>query len=391
MDVPLRATLREGHVGAIIVAAGASTRLPGEVPKPFLPLGGRWVLERALAAFEATASIERVVVVVGTAHVAPARARLRGKVGAVVAGGPDRRDSVAAGLEALPDAGWVVVHDGARPFVTPALIDRVLEAARRSGAATAGLPVTDTLKEVTGDRVRRTVDRSTLWAVQTPQAFRGEVLREAHRRIGWSQPVTDDAELVERLGTEVVVVPGDPGNLKITTPQDLELARRLVETGTPVRVGVGYDTHRLVPDRPLVLGGVRIPHPRGLAGHSDGDALAHAVADALLGAAGQRDIGAHFPPDDPAYRGADSLRLLAEVARRLRAEGWSVVNVDAVVQAESPRLSPFVAAMRERLAGALGVEPERVAVKATTGEGLGPIGREEGIAAQAVALLQEDR
>ncbi|MDR7523179.1 MAG: 2-C-methyl-D-erythritol 4-phosphate cytidylyltransferase [Armatimonadota bacterium] len=390
MDVPLRPPLREDHVGAIIVAAGASTRLPGEVPKPFLPLGGRWVLERALAAFEATASIERVVVVVGAAYVAPARARLRGKVGAVVAGGPDRRDSVAAGLEALPDAGWVVVHDGARPFVTPALIDRVLEAARRTGAATAGLPVADTLKEVTGDRIRRTVDRSTLWAVQTPQAFRGEVLREAHRRIGRSQPVTDDAELVERLGAEVVVVPGDPGNLKITTPQDLELARWLVEASA-LRVGVGYDAHRLVPDRPLVLGGVTIPHPRGLAGHSDGDALAHAIADALLGAAGQRDIGAHFPPDDPTYRGADSLHLLAEVARRLRAEGWSVVNVDAVVQAESPRLSPFAATMQERLAAALGVQPDRVAVKATTGEGLGPIGREEGIAAQAVALLQKDR
>jgi 2-C-methyl-D-erythritol 2,4-cyclodiphosphate synthase len=202
--------------------------------------------------------------------------------------------------------------------------------------------------------------------------------------------VTDDAELVERLGGQVVVVPGDPANTKITTPDDLELARHRVAASQAgmMRIGIGYDVHRLVPDRRLVLGGVVIPHPRGLEGHSDADVLAHAIMDALLGAAGERDIGHHFPPDDPEFAGADSLKLLAAVVERLSGTGWAVANVDAVVVAESPRLSPYIEAMRARLAGALGVTRGEVGVKATTGEGLGAVGRGEGMAAQAVVLLR---
>jgi 2-C-methyl-D-erythritol 2,4-cyclodiphosphate synthase len=202
--------------------------------------------------------------------------------------------------------------------------------------------------------------------------------------------VTDDAELVERLGAPVAVVPGDPANLKITTSEDLDLARRRIQAGDGegVRIGIGYDVHRLAPDRVLVLGGVTIPHPRGLDGHSDADVLAHAVMDAVLGAAGERDIGHHFPPGDPAYAGADSLRLLAAVVEKVRGGGWAVANVDAVVVAETPRLAGYVDAMRARLAGVLGVAPGQVGIKATTGEGLGPIGRGEGMAAQAVVLLR---
>jgi 2-C-methyl-D-erythritol 4-phosphate cytidylyltransferase/2-C-methyl-D-erythritol 2,4-cyclodiphosphate synthase len=215
------------------------------------------------------------------------------------------------------------------------------------------------------------------------------LLRQAHRRVPAAEAVTDDAVLVERLGARVAIVPGDPTNLKITTPADLEMARRLAGTPAVVRIGIGYDVHRLVPDRPLVLGGVRIPHGRGLAGHSDADVLTHAIMDALLGAAGERDIGHHFPTNDPAYDDADSLELMRSVVARLARESWSVENVDAVVLAEAPRLSPFVDAMRERLAGALAASASQVGVKATTAEGLGPIGRGDAIAAQAVAMLRK--
>ncbi|MGQ0572206.1 MAG: 2-C-methyl-D-erythritol 4-phosphate cytidylyltransferase [Armatimonadota bacterium] len=380
----------QGQVGAIVVAAGDSIRLPGDVPKPFLNLGRQWILERTLSAFEQTRAIDQVAVVVSADRVDSTRQRLGGKVAAVVTGGRERRDSVAAGLEVLPEAEWIVVHDGVRPFVTQILIDRVLDAARLRGASTAGLPVTDTLKEVERDQVRRTLDRSGLYLVQTPQAFQGRLLREAHRRVPRSVAVTDDAQLVEHLGGEVTMVPGDPANMKITTPADLELARRHIGDGhgADLRVGTGYDVHRLVPDRALVLGGVTIPSPRGLEGHSDADALTHAIVDALLGAAGLRDIGRHFPPDDPAYRNADSLSLLQMVAGRLRTAGWTVVNVDAVVLAEAPRLAPFADTMRERLAAALGLDPGQVGIKATTGKGLGPVGRGDGIAAQAVTLLR---
>jgi 2-C-methyl-D-erythritol 4-phosphate cytidylyltransferase/2-C-methyl-D-erythritol 2,4-cyclodiphosphate synthase len=378
------------QVGAIIVAAGAGTRLPGGVPKPFRTLGSQVMLDRVVGVFERCAPIDRIAVVVAGEHVAAVAAHLSDRVAAVVAGGATRRDSVAAGLRALPEAGWIVVHDGARPFVSPALVSRVLDAAREAGAATAGLPVTDTLKRVDGGRILRTVDRSVLWSVQTPQAFRAALLRKAHARTAGTTPVTDDAELVERLGSPVVVVPGDPANTKITTPGDLELAQQRLsaEQAESVRIGIGYDIHRLVPDRPLVLGGVTIPHARGLEGHSDADVLTHAIMDALLGAAGDRDIGHHFPSDAPAFAGADSVRLLATVVERLAATGWRVANIDTVVVAEAPRLAPYVEAIRARLAGALGVGTGSIGVKATTGEGLGPLGRGEGIAAQAVALVR---
>jgi 2-C-methyl-D-erythritol 4-phosphate cytidylyltransferase/2-C-methyl-D-erythritol 2,4-cyclodiphosphate synthase len=377
-------------VGAIVVAAGAGTRLPGPVPKPLLPLGRSTMLERTLAAFEACGRVDGVVVVAGADHLDVVRRLAPSKVAAVVAGGPTRRASVAAGLGALADAEWVVVHDAARPFVTPVLIERVLDAAVAYGAATAGLPVSDTVKEVHDHRVSRTVPRDHLYAVQTPQAFRTALLREAHARVPAETPITDDAGLIEHLGRPVVVVPGDTANVKVTTPSDYETARRRVERfpGLSARVGVGYDVHRLTPDRPLVLGGVRIPAPRGLAGHSDADVLVHAIMDALLGAAGLPDIGTHFPPDDPAYRGADSMTLLESVAARLRSSGWQVANIDAVVMAESPRLAPHVDAMRGKIAAALGTTRGQIGIKATTAEGLGAIGRGDGIASQAVALLE---
>jgi 2-C-methyl-D-erythritol 4-phosphate cytidylyltransferase/2-C-methyl-D-erythritol 2,4-cyclodiphosphate synthase len=378
------------------VAAGAGTRLPGPIPKPFLPLGGQSVLERTVSVFQRCAVIDQIVVVVAEHLVPEARSRFAGKVAAVVAGGEARQDSVAAGLGVLPDADWVVVHDGARPFVSEALVARVLESARLHGAATAGLPMGDTVKQVENGRVQRTVERSSLWTVQTPQAFRAGLLRDAHARARGARPATDDAELVERLGEEVVVVPGDGTNLKITTPQDLELARLRVATvdaagEARTRVGIGYDVHPLVPDRRLVLGGVTIPYARGLDGHSDADVVAHAIMDALLGAAGAGDIGQVFPPGDPAHRDADSLRLLEHVTGQIQALGWAPENVDVVVIAEEPMLAPHIERMRARLATVLGVAWAQVSVKATTGKGLGALGRGEGIAAQAVALIRRMR
>jgi 2-C-methyl-D-erythritol 4-phosphate cytidylyltransferase/2-C-methyl-D-erythritol 2,4-cyclodiphosphate synthase len=381
------------HVTAIVPAAGAGTRLPGAVRKPFLPLGDEPILARTVGALSACDRVTAVIVAVAEADIEHTRALLdragRTKVTAVVPGGATRRASVAAGLAAAAAADWVLVHDGVRPFVSPDLVARVLEAARAIGAATAALPVTDTLKAVDDGRVRRTVDRRGLYAVQTPQAFRAELLREAHRRVPAEAAVTDDAELVERMGGTVAVVAGDPANIKITTPEEYALTRaRLEAVAGPARVGVGYDVHRLVPGRALVLGGVHVPSPRGLLGHSDADALTHAIMDALLGAAGLPDIGHLFPPDDPAYREADSVALLGTVAVRLRAAGWAVLNVDAIVCAEAPRLAPFVAVMRARLADALAVPVEAIGVKATTAEGLGAVGRGDGISAQAVALLR---
>lgn len=381
------------RASVIVPAAGVGTRLPGPVRKPFLPLGDESILTRTVGALSACDCVTAIVVAVAAADVERARALLtrpRGtKVTAVVPGGGTRRASVEAGLAACSHAEWVVVHDGVRPFVSPDLITRVLDAAQTTGAATAALPVTDTLKAVDGGRVQRTVDRQGLYAAQTPQAFRADLLRDAHRRVPAETPVTDDAELIERLGGTVVVVAGDPANVKITTPEDYTLTRaRLEAAAGPARVGVGYDVHRLVPGRALVLGGVRIPSPRGLLGHSDADVLTHAVMDALLGAAGLPDIGHLFPPDDPAYRNADSMALLASVVGRLRLAGWVVLNVDAVVCAEAPRLAAFVAAIRARLATALAVPVEAIGVKATTAEGLGAVGRGDGISAQAVALLR---
>ncbi|MBM3471102.1 MAG: 2-C-methyl-D-erythritol 2,4-cyclodiphosphate synthase [Armatimonadetes bacterium] len=383
--------MKTGLTGAVIVAAGSGTRLPGPAPKPLLRLGSTTILERTLQPFEQCHSVDRIVVVVGADHVASLSDRLAGKVAAVVGGAPDRRGSVAAGLDALPQAQWLVIHDGVRPFVTPALIERVLEAAMRWGAATAGIPVVDTLKEVDQNLVLRTLDRAGLFAVQTPQAFAAGLLREAHLRVPQTAPATDDAGLVEALGAPVAVVTGDPANFKITTGADLELARlRVAERSGPgLRVGTGCDLHRLAPDRALVLGGVRIPHARGLAGHSDADVLTHAVMDALLGAAGESDIGHHFPPADPALRGADSIGLAASVSGMLRAAGWTIVNVDAVVLAEAPMLAPHIEAMRARLAGALGIGADQIGIKATTAEGMGPVGRGEGIEARAVALLRK--
>jgi len=385
-------------VAAVVPAAGRGERFGAAGPKALIPLRGRPLVEYALAALSAAPAVDAIVVAAPFDAVEPITRAVRRAAGAklvaVVPGGQDRQASVALGLAALPaEARIVLVHDGARPLVPVSLIGAVAAAAAEDGAATAAVPVDETVKRGADGWVRETVDRAGLFRVQTPQAFQRALLEEAHReaeRAGFRG--TDDAALVERLGHPVRLVPGAPENLKVTVPADLTLAEALLRRDEPAppapRVGIGFDAHRLAPGRPLVLGGVTIPFPRGLDGHSDADVIAHAVMDALLGAAGRGDIGALFPPGDPAYRGADSMRLLGRVRVLLAEHGWRAAHIDVVVMAEAPRLAPHAEAMRAAMARALETDPSRISIKATTLEGMGAIGREEGIAAQAVASLE---
>ncbi len=365
-------------VWTIVVAGGSGRRFGG--PKQYETLGDRRVLDWSLAAAREASD--------GVVAVLPAddAAREGG-----VAGGATRSDSVRAGLAAVPpEATIVCVHDGARPFADAALFARVIAAVRDGAdAAIPGTPVADTIKQVAADgAVVSTPVRDTLRAVQTPQAFRASVLRAAHAAGG---EATDDAALVEAAGGRVVVVDGDVRNRKITDPADLRWAREQVATQggtamTATRVGQGFDIHRFSDDpaRPLVLGGVVFPDHRGLHGHSDADAVAHAVTDALLGAAGLGDIGEHFPDTDPRWKGADSIELLRHAASLVREAGWTVGNVDCAVVCEAPKLSPRKAEMQQRLSEAAG---GTVTVKGRRAEGLGTLGRQEGIAVWAVAII----
>lgn len=386
------------RVGAILVAAGASTRIGSGTPKQFQMLGIEPVFVHALRGL--VPCVDEVVVVAPADAVETARGLLldSGVCGSlsvrVVAGGARRQDSVACGLAALgAGVDVVLVHDAARPFASEALTRRVVAAVVAGGACGAVVPVVpvpDTVKRVDGERVVATLDRSVLGLVQTPQAFARPVLAEALAALGDAE-VTDDAQAVELAGGRVAVVAGEPGNVKLTTAFDVDLARMRVDAGTgldaSVRVGIGYDLHRLVPGRRLVLCGVEVPFEKGLEGHSDADVATHAVCDALLGAAAAGDIGQHFPLGDPAYRGISSLVLLERVVEIVRSSGFEVRFVDVTIVAEAPKLAPFVPAMREKLARVLGVPVDAVSVKATTTEGMGPEGEGKAMSARAVGVV----
>jgi 2-C-methyl-D-erythritol 4-phosphate cytidylyltransferase / 2-C-methyl-D-erythritol 2,4-cyclodiphosphate synthase len=384
-------------VATVVVAAGRGERL-GTPEKVLVPLAGRAMLAWSLRALERAEKIGPVVVVAGS-HTLDAVGRLVrdegfAKVQAIIAGGERRQDSVGAGLAALPEGvEIVVIHDGVRPLAEPELFDRCAAAAAECGAAIAATPVSDTLKRVAEGAITGTVDRAGLWAAQTPQAFRLALLRRAIAA-NPGETVTDEAGLCEAAGVPVSVVPASPANLKVTHAEDIPVADALLRarhgsqpTAGPVRTGIGYDAHRFRSGRRLVLGGVEIAHDRGLDGHSDADVLLHAIADAVLGAAALGDIGQHFPPSDERFRDADSQRLLREAVRLAREVGWAPGNVDATLLAETPRVAPHVPLMRERIAACLGLSPGAVGVKATTNEGMGSIGRGEGIAALATATL----
>jgi 2-C-methyl-D-erythritol 4-phosphate cytidylyltransferase/2-C-methyl-D-erythritol 2,4-cyclodiphosphate synthase len=381
-------------VTAIVAAAGKGRRFGAPENKVFAPLAGRTVLHWSLQALQACPDVDGILLVASAEDLDRVREIAGGfpKTRGVCEGGAERCDSVWNALQAVPPGTEIAaIHDGARPLVSPTLVSAMIAAARESGAALPATPVSDTLKRSEdGASTRETVDRRGLYAVQTPQAFRLDLLLESYRsarEAGYAG--TDDASYVERLGHPVTLVPGERNNLKITVQEDLRMAEALLGEQRTVRTGFGYDVHRLGQGHRLVLGGVSLQHPDGLGleGHSDADVLIHAIADALLGAAALGDIGQHFPNTDPQYRGISSLVLLRTVAEELTRHGCEIVNVDSMLIAERPKVGPHVAEMRARLAEALGIAPDRVSVKATTNERLGFEGREEGIAAHAVATV----
>ena len=349
------------------------------------------MLERAVRALSGDPRVAELCVVLPPEEVSGAQGRAAAslpRVTAVVAGGSTRAESVRRGLAAL-SADHVLVHDAARPLCPERLVRDVVDATLLDGAAVPVLPVHDTVKEDDGAGfVLRTVARASLHLAQTPQGARADWLQEAlDQALREGIEPTDEAAALERAGRRVRLVAGDPGNLKITDAADLAEARRRVDGAVEWRVGNGFDVHRFAPGRRLVLGGVELPGEDGLAGHSDADVVLHAAMDALLGAAGLPDIGVHFPPEDPAWEGADSRALAARVAEEVRASGFEPVNLDLTVLCERPRLRDHVPAMCRATAAAFGMEAARVAVKATTLEGLGALGRGEGIACQASALV----
>jgi 2-C-methyl-D-erythritol 4-phosphate cytidylyltransferase/2-C-methyl-D-erythritol 2,4-cyclodiphosphate synthase len=375
--------------GVIIVAAGRGVRLGGAVPKQFVDLDGRSVLRRSVEAFDGHPRVASLVVVLPLDMV-PTAAALIGPTTtptAAVAGGARRQDSVVAGLaELAADVDCVLIHDAARPFVDVGLIDRVAEATERTGAAVPATQARDTVKRV-GDAgvVVETIPRDRIWLAQTPQGFRRDVLERAVALGRTGVEATDEAMLVETLGHPVEVVPGDERNVKITTSEDLVAARW--RTSAAPRVGTGYDLHRLVSGRPLVLAGLVLPFDKGPLGHSDGDVVCHALADAMFGAAGAGDIGQHFPNSDAAWKDAPGLDLLQRAVAIVGDRGWRVANVDVTVILERPKLVPHLSEIRARLARVLGVDAGHVSVKGKTNEGVDAVGRGEAIASHAVVLL----
>lgn len=390
-------------IAALIVAAGRGSRAGDGLPKQYRPVGGRPVLARTLASFLCHPRIGAVIAAIHPDDEAlfaairdglPEEARPR--LLAPAFGGASRQDSVLRGLEAVAgrQPRLVLVHDGARPFVCAALIDRAIEAAERAGAAVPGIAVTDTVKLVDEDgRVVSTPERRLLRAVQTPQSFDFRLLLDAHRRAAQAglTAFTDDAALVEGAGLPVAVFEGDPGNVKLTHPSDFEAAeRRLREPSMNLvtRLGTGFDVHSFTEGGHVWLGGLKIEHDQGVSAHSDGDVILHALTDALLGAIADGDIGTHFPPSDPQWRRASSDRFLAHAAGLVRARGGMIDHLDVTLLCEAPRLGPHREAMRARIAGIAGVGIDRVSLKATTTERLGFTGRREGIAAQAAATIR---
>jgi len=375
---------------ALIVAAGRGQRLGDPIPKQYLELAGRPVLRRSIEAFLSHPRVDAVRVVIRPDDAERYRQATAGlALLEPVAGGAERQDSVRAGLESLAGLAprSVLIHDAARPLVDAATISRTLDALADHAGAIAALPVTDTVKRGTDGLAGETIDRSGLWRAQTPQSFRYDSILAAHRAAA-GQALTDDAAVAEHAGLAVALVLGHEDNIKITSPEDLLRAARLAGGGAPdVRVGNGYDVHRFGPGETIMLCGVAVAHEQGLIGHSDADVGLHAITDALLGAIGDGDIGMHFPPSDPRWKGADSTSFLRHALGLVTGRGGRLTHVDVTIVCERPKVGPHRGAMVARLAETLGLDAARVSVKATTTEGLGFTGRREGIAAQATATV----
>ncbi|MBY0559250.1 bifunctional 2-C-methyl-D-erythritol 4-phosphate cytidylyltransferase/2-C-methyl-D-erythritol 2,4-cyclodiphosphate synthase [Hyphomicrobium sp.] len=387
------------RIAALIVAAGRGTRAAsgqGAGPKQYAAIGGRTVLTRAIDAFARHPEITEVKVVIhaddGELYERATAGFGFGKLSPAAIGGASRQASVLRGLEALADAApdVVLIHDAARPFVSSKTISNVIAALRERPAALAALPVTDTLKRTSAKGVvTETVARAGLWRAQTPQGFQFAPIIAAHREAAKKNldTFTDDAAIAEWAGLEVAIVEDSTGNIKITTAEDIELADRQMTSALEPRTGTGFDVHRFSEGDHVWLGGVKIPHTHKLEGHSDADVVLHALTDALLGAIGDGDIGQHFPPSDPKWKGAASRLFLEDAVRRVRETGGRIGNVDVTVLAEAPRIGPHRPAMQSLIGEVLGLPPNRVGIKATTMESMGFVGRREGIAAMASAMV----
>jgi 2-C-methyl-D-erythritol 4-phosphate cytidylyltransferase/2-C-methyl-D-erythritol 2,4-cyclodiphosphate synthase len=362
----------------------------GAMPKQWIDLAGRPVLRHSLDIFASHSSVDAIRVVIHPDDRALYNAAAHGLgLGEPISGGATRQDSVRLGLEAIapgkPDL--VLIHDGARPFVDAALVERVVGALRHHPGAIPAQPVHDTLKRAEAGLITNTVERAGLWRAQTPQGFRFADILAAHRAAA-GQELTDDAAVAERAGLAVAVVAGAEENIKITTSDDLRRAAEWISDAGETRVGTGFDVHHFVAGDHVMVCGIRVPHDRALEGHSDADVGLHALTDAILGAIAQGDIGRHFPPSDPQWKGADSARFLSHAADLAAKAGATIVHVDVTIICERPKVSPHVDAMTARVAAILGIGPNRVSVKGTTTDGLGFTGRGEGIAAQAVATVR---
>jgi 2-C-methyl-D-erythritol 4-phosphate cytidylyltransferase/2-C-methyl-D-erythritol 2,4-cyclodiphosphate synthase len=373
-------------VTALIVAAGTGERLGGGVPKQYRMISGKPLLRWAVEPFLQHSAIRDVRVVIGPGQDPLAAAALSGTgIGPLIEGGAERSDSVRAGLRSIQGTA-VLVHDAARPFCPPGVIDRLVASLEFHDGAAPVLAVGDTLARAR-DQLDEPVDRSGLVRVQTPQAFRTEALLKAYEL--WSgTPPTDETTVLRAAGMSVAAVAGDPALEKLTTAADWARAEQWLAGALIPRTGMGFDVHAFAGDGPLMLGGIAVPHTRGLVGHSDADVVLHAITDALLGAAGLGDIGEHFPPSDARWKGASSAIFLGHAADLVRGQGAIIDHADCTIIAEEPKVGPYRAAMRQRIAEILNIRVDQVSIKATTTEGLGFTGRREGIAAQAVANIR---
>lgn len=375
-----------GSTYGILLAAGASTRMGQD--KMFLKIGAKTVVERAMEAMQQSGCFDRILIVCRDRDrdvIGPLAHRIFGGGFSLVEGGSERQHSVANALFSIPDAEIVAVHDAARCFAEPKLFCDCVEAAREFGAAAVGVHTHDTVKTIEGETITGTLDRSRLVSIHTPQAARFTLLKHAHEQARAQAFIgTDESSLLERMGVPVRLVESRTSNIKITTQEDLMAGQQIAHG--KYRCGTGYDAHRLVPGLPLFLGGVKVPHTHGLSGHSDADVLLHAIIDALLGAAAAGDIGHHFPPTET-YRGISSIKLLERTFEIITDLGYAIVNVDATVIMQKPRLAPYVQQMRENIAAVLQTAVENVSVKATTTEGMGFEGQQQGVSAMAVASL----
>jgi 2-C-methyl-D-erythritol 4-phosphate cytidylyltransferase/2-C-methyl-D-erythritol 2,4-cyclodiphosphate synthase len=374
-------------VTAIIVAAGSGSRMGGDVPKQYRPIAGKAILAHAFDALKSHPDVDSVRIVIGEGQEITAKAALGGRnSGEFIAGGATRAESVANGLQGIADDEIVLIHDAARPFCPPDVIDRLLAALKDAPGAVPALPVADTLA-AGSERIERMAERKGMVRVQTPQAFRVSDLRDALAKAGNSE-LTDESSAMVAAGMEVAIVEGDPMLEKLTTQADFDRAGTLAAAILVPRTGLGFDVHAFAGEGPIMMGGIAIPHERGLAGHSDADVVLHAITDAILGAVGEGDIGQHFPPSDPQWKGASSDRFLGHAAKLVRDRGGIIDHVDCTVICEAPKVGPYRDAMRNRVAEIIALPASGVSIKATTTERLGFTGRREGIAAQAIASVR---